>query len=285
MRILPETRGTVLWFLLSALCSSILCHGRVVEVVGHAESYSLKTSHVFSGLGVSIECKAETGHFTTRGTGKLDGNGKFTVSMNNDRNIVRDDGTLTEDCYAQLHSAAATPCPAVDGLESSKIVFLSKAGDKHVLGLRQNLKFSPETCVSKFFWHFPKFNWPPPIKGFHHLFPLPCPPKATPPPVKKPCPPKKVLPPPVPVYKPPPVKKPCPPKKEVPPPVPVYKPPPVVTPPPVIPKKPCPPIKPPVVLPPPITIPKKPCPPFPKLPPFHPKFGKWPPLPPFPSHP
>jgi len=157
---------------------------------------------------VTIDCKVNKGHFVTKGSGNIDDKGKFGLNIPHD--IVSDNGALKEECYAQLHSAAGTPCPAHDGLESTKIVFLSKSGDKHILGLKQNLKFSPEICVSKFFWPMPKL---PPFKGFDHPFPLP-PPLELPPFLKKPCPPKYSppveVPPPVPVYEPPP-------KKEIPP--------------------------------------------------------------------
>ncbi|VVB08546.1 unnamed protein product [Arabis nemorensis] len=314
MRILPGSRGVALCLLLvSVLCSAALSLGREVEVVGYAESSKIMNPQTFSGLRVTIECKTADakGHFVTRGNGEIDEKGKFSLNIPHD--IVGDDGTLKEACYAQLHSASGNPCPAHDGLEASKIMFLSKSGDKHVFGLKQNLKFSPEVCISKLFWHMPKFPLPPPLKK-------PCPPKIKLPPVvipKKPYPPKIVHKPSVPIYKPPVVipKKPCPPKSVHKPSVPIYKPPKKVLPPiykppvVVIPKKPCPPkvsvpiYKPPVVvipkkpcpplpkLPPVVVIPKKPCPPlppfpkFPKFPPTyipHPKFGKWPP---FPSHP
>ncbi|XP_019450929.1 PREDICTED: proline-rich protein 4-like isoform X2 [Lupinus angustifolius] len=161
---------------------------------------------------------------------------------------------------------------------------------------------------------FPPF--PPTFFPKHPLLPPPVPvyEKPLPPPVPvhvKPIPPPapiyhKPLPPPVPTYH-----KPLPPpvpvyEKPLPPPVPIYKKP---LPPPIpIFKKPYPPkfIHP--LLPPkfkhpliphvPIYKPPffKPLPPFPKLPPFkklpfpksffhHPKFGKWPPLPPFSPHP
>ncbi|XP_050265382.1 proline-rich protein 4-like [Quercus robur] len=70
-------------------------------------------------LRVTIDCKPENGHLKTREVGKLDEEGKFKVSIH--RKIVKD-GKLNEECYAQLHSASAAPCPAHNGLESSKVV-------------------------------------------------------------------------------------------------------------------------------------------------------------------
>ena len=62
-----------------------------------------------AGLRVTIDCKLENGHLKTRGVGKLDEEGKFKVSIY--QKIVKD-GKLNEECYAQLHSASAAPCPA-----------------------------------------------------------------------------------------------------------------------------------------------------------------------------
>ncbi|XP_050245461.1 proline-rich protein 4-like [Quercus robur] len=83
------------------------------------EQSNIKTKHAFTGLRVTIDCKLENGHLKTRGVGKLDEEGKFKMSIH--RKIVKD-GKLNEECYAQLHSASAAPCPAHNGLESSKVV-------------------------------------------------------------------------------------------------------------------------------------------------------------------
>ncbi|XP_039006592.1 uncharacterized protein LOC120134180 isoform X13 [Hibiscus syriacus] len=210
--------------------------GKTVEVVGIGEcadcaENNFETSQAFSGLRVNIDCKPEDGkYFKTRGSGEVDKHGNFKVSLPDD--MVKD-GELKEECYAQLHSVSAAPCPAHDGVESTKIVLKSSSDEKHNLGLKGRLRFSPVTCASASFWpHFkfpplpkwhhpplPKWNHPPlptfplpPLNGFPHHHPI------FPPIYKKP------LPPPVPVYKPPPVPVY---EKPLPPPVPVYKPPPV----------------------------------------------------------
>ncbi|KAM5549975.1 hypothetical protein ABKV19_001087 [Rosa sericea] len=194
--------------------ASSLCHAddhKTVEVVGFGEctdcaEKSIKTSHAFSGLGVTIDCKAESGHFERRGASELNEEGKFSVSI--PKEIVKDGGDgLKEECYAQLHNAKATPCAAHDGLESTKVVFKSKNSDgKQTFGIvGTKLKFSPSTCTSAFFWpHFkhplPKWTKPHPLFG-HPIFPFP--PKKFPPfPPKITIPPfyKKPLPPPVPIY-------------------------------------------------------------------------------------
>ncbi|GAV91148.1 Pollen_Ole_e_I domain-containing protein [Cephalotus follicularis] len=291
-------------FSLFLLFAASFCHGDTdtVEVVGIGEcadcsQSNIKTSQAFSGLRVAIDCKPENGEFKTRGVGELDEEGKFKVSLPHD--MINNDGKIKEECYAQLHSASATPCPVYNGLESSKIVYKSKTNEKHTLGLIGNLKFSPTTCTSILLDKKP-FILPPPFPIFKTPFPkIPIFKKPFPPPFpkipifKKPLPPpfpifEKPFPPPVPIYEkplPPPVpikKKPIK-KKPLPPPKPVFKkplPPPV----PKI-KKPLPPPKPVFKkpLPPPVPIFKKPLPPpvpvFKKpLPPPFPIFKK--PLPP-----
>ncbi|KAJ4716730.1 proline-rich protein 4-like [Melia azedarach] len=289
MRILPVPRGALLCFLVYYVFAVSFCNvnGKTVEVVGTGEcadcgQSNFKPSQAFSGLRVAIDCKVENGEFKTRGIGELDEEGKFKVSLPQE---IVEDGKLKEECYAQLHSASATPCPAHDGLESSKIVLKTKSQEKHTFGLVGKLKFSPVTCASAFFWpHFkypslptfpplpkfphPKFNLPP-SKSFGHPFPFP-------PKYKKPCPPPipKVLPPPVPKAPPPPVPKVLPPPEQ---PKPLPPKPPVI-------KKPCPPVKKPLppipkVLPPPVPI-YKPKPPVPKvLPPPVPIYKPKPPVP------
>ncbi|KAJ0009754.1 hypothetical protein Pint_34378 [Pistacia integerrima] len=288
MRILSASREALLCFLVSLLFSASFCHGSsadkttttsLFEVVGSGEcadcsDTNFKTSQAVSGLRVTIDCKPENGVFKTRGSGELDAEGKFTVSLPQE---IVEDGKLKEECYAQLHSASAAPCPAHDGLESSKIVLKTKTNGKHTFGLAGKLKFSPVTCTSAFLW--PHYKYPPKPP----LFKKPFPPKVLPPPVPyKPLPPPvpvvKPLPPPLPVKKfppkpkvlppkPPVFKKPFPPKPKIfPPKPPLFKPPPIpkVLPPPVPIYKPKP--KPPIFvkpLPPPVPIYKpKPKPPI-----------------------
>ncbi|XVE48908.1 hypothetical protein DITRI_Ditri01bG0039500 [Diplodiscus trichospermus] len=295
MQILPLRGSALVCFLASLLFVASFGDAdgeKTVEVVGVGEcadcaENNFETSQAFSGLRVTIDCKPENGEFKTRGSGVLDKEGNFRVSLPED--LVKD-GKLKEECYAQLHSASAAACPAHGGLESSKIVFKSTSDGKHKFGLKGKLKFSPVTCASAFLWPhhkyppFPKWNHPlpkfPPLKSFHHPLPKlpPHPPLKSfhhhypifPPIYKKPLPPpipvykpppvpvyKKPLPPPVPIYKPPPVPVYT---KPLPPPVPIYKPPPV----PVY-KKPLPPpvpiYKPPVYKPPPVPVYTKPLPP------------------------
>ncbi|ESW08174.1 hypothetical protein PHAVU_009G024900 [Phaseolus vulgaris] len=236
---------------------------RTVQVVGQGECAdcshnNIKTGRAFSGLRVSVNCKSPHGHFRTRGVGVLDEYGNFKVSLPQD---MVEDGELKDDCYAQLHSASAEPCPSHG---NSKIVTKSVSEDTHTLGPASGkLTFSSAMCTSAFFWHFfkhPKFPFPP--KEDHPKDPLP-----PPVPVYKKSP--------TPTYKKPPtttpspgVKKPDPPKEKTPSPTPISKPSPT---------------KPPFFkLFPPFPFKKKPCPPLmPRMDPpnyfQHPWFGNWPP--------
>ncbi|XP_039065855.1 proline-rich protein 4-like [Hibiscus syriacus] len=314
MQILPVPGGAlVCFFLYLFIVGFSNAGGKTLEVVGVGEcadcaENNLETSQAFSGLRVNIDCKPENGkYFKTRGSGELDKHGNFKVSLPEE--MVKD-GELKEECYAQLHSVSAEPCPSHDGMESVKIVLKSSSDEKHNFGLKGKLRFSPVTCASATFWHhppLPKWNHPPlptfpipPLKWFHHHHPIfspiykkPLPPSvpvSKPPPVpvyEKPLPPpvpkyKKPHPPPVPIY-----------KKPHPPPVPAYKPPVNKSPPVPIYKKPHPPPVPvynkplpppvPVYKKPPTPIYTKPHPPIPKIPPLHkkpcPPLPKLPPLP------
>ncbi|OIT25297.1 PREDICTED: proline-rich protein 4-like [Nicotiana attenuata] len=273
---------------------------KTIQVVGIGEcadckESNIKTTHAFSGLRVTIDCKVENGEIKTRGEGKLDKDGKLVVSL--PQEMVKD-GKLKEDCYAQLHSAYAAPCPAHNGIDRSKIVVIKSENDeKHTLKAAGNLKFSTALCTSAFLW--PHYKYPPlpklpPFPKIHSWkkkhYPkmyLPLPPIH-----KKPFPPiyKKPLPPPILIYKPKP--KPTPPVFK-PPTVPIYKPKPKPLPPPKPIYKPVKPLPPPVPIYKPIPpFYKKPRPPLfpkvhihPKIPPKYFHHPLFPPLPPSIPHP
>ncbi|CAH9144189.1 unnamed protein product, partial [Cuscuta epithymum] len=105
-----------------------VCYGddkTTAHVVGFGEcsdckDYNIQTSHAFSGLRVTVDCKVGNGEMKTRGVGEMDKDGKFHVSL--PKEMVMDSGELKEECYAQLHSASSTPCPAHNGIKASKIV-------------------------------------------------------------------------------------------------------------------------------------------------------------------
>ncbi|XP_071704665.1 uncharacterized protein [Rutidosis leptorrhynchoides] len=240
------------------ITKSCLCYGNmIVEVVGIGEcgdckESNIKSSHALSGLKVTVDCKLDNGKFKTRGVGELDGEGNFKISL--PKEILKD-GKLTQECYAQLHNAANSPCTLHDDV--NKIIFLSKSDEKHTFGPLQKLKFSSAVCTSAFFW--PAFNYPalPPLKQWPKPLPMftfppkypfvkPIPPPVYNPPVVKPPPPPIYTP--TPNYNPPPKPPVVEPTPTPTPPVPISKPKPAVYKPPHV-HKPKPKPKPPVVKP------------------------------------
>ncbi|PIA55479.1 hypothetical protein AQUCO_00700046v1, partial [Aquilegia coerulea] len=272
MRILSpaSSGGTLKVTLVLLLLSFCYCHEKSVEVIGVGEcsdcaQNNIENKHAVSGLPVAIDCKAADGTFKTRGVGELDEEGKFKVVLPSE--IVKDNGELEEECFAQLHSASSSPCATNNGLEALKIVFKSKDNEKITFHPAGKLVFSPNTCTSAHLW--PHFKYPPlpKLPPFPKMFNFPPHPPLVFPPFHKPPVYTKPPPTPVPSYSPPVyTKPPSPPvptynppvytKPPVSPPVPIYKPP-VYTKPPPVPK-----YKPPVY--------KKPCPPKSK-PPVHKK--------------
>ncbi|GER35865.1 prolinerich protein [Striga asiatica] len=242
----------ITFFLLLLFCAVSICNanGQTFEVVGAAECVDCKEnkfnpSQAFSGLRVTIDCKLESGKIKRVGEAvELDEQGQFRVSLPKDI-VVQNRQKLRDKCYAQLHSSAAIPCPAHDGLEAAKIAFESKTDKGSTFVPAKNLRFSSALCTSKFLWphyhkhpplskshfiwkkKFPKIKFPP-LKNFVPPFPPLYKPKPSIPIYKPPTVPiSKPKPPTVPIYKPkPPVYKPKPkPKpKPLPPTAPVYKP-------------------------------------------------------------
>ncbi|MFS7978460.1 hypothetical protein Hanom_Chr10g00915751 [Helianthus anomalus] len=257
-------RTFVLGFLLVLFFYGSFCYGsaNIVEVVGFGEcadckENNIKASQALSGLKVTIDCKVEYGEFQTRGVGKLDDEGQFKLNLPQE---ILKDGTLSEECYVQLHNAANAPCAFHNGLEASKITFMSKSNEKHTFGPTGLLKFSSAICTSATLWpSFPKSH--PWYKKFHNHFPHP-------PVVVKPEPKPKPKPEPKPKQEP----KPKPGPKEEPKPKPEWKPKPKPKP-----KQEAKPQPKPKPKPKPEPFHKKPCPPFslPKLPPLPTLLPKW----------
>ncbi|KZV53469.1 translocon-associated protein subunit alpha-like, partial [Dorcoceras hygrometricum] len=146
-----------------------------IEVVGTAEcadckTYNIKSTQAFSGLRVSVDCMLENGETKRMGDADLDKDGKFKISISHEPE---------HSCYAQLHSAAAVPCPAHDGVDASKIVLRSQTGGAKTFGVSTNLHFSAALCASKTFsssLHYPPLpplSPHPWLKGYHSWPPLP----------------------------------------------------------------------------------------------------------------
>ncbi|CAN6301574.1 unnamed protein product [Urochloa humidicola] len=93
----------------------------------------------FKGLQVAINCQSGAdGAYETKAVGPLDDAGVFRIPLAAD--LLRDDGNLDHDCYAQLHSAHNTPCvgqappriaPAQDGTApaATSATYLAAASD------------------------------------------------------------------------------------------------------------------------------------------------------------
>ncbi|MFS7979508.1 hypothetical protein Hanom_Chr10g00928101 [Helianthus anomalus] len=146
----------LLGFLLVLFFSGNFCYGtaNTVEVVGFGECVdckenNIKASQALSGLKVTIDCKLEDGKFQTRGVGKLDEKGQFKLNL--PQEILKDE-MLSEECYVQLHNAANAPCAFHNGLEASKITFVSKSNKKHTFGPIGELKFYSAICTSATRW-------------------------------------------------------------------------------------------------------------------------------------
>lgn len=202
---LRMSRKTIPGLLLILLIAASFCYAdqKTVEVVGIGECVdclqnNITNSHAVKGLKVTIDCKHGNGEMKTTGAGELDEEGRFRVEVPQE---LVENGKLKEECYARLHSASDILCPSSNGVESSKIAFVSESDGKHTFSPVAKLKFSPLTCTSAFLWPFPKKPFPKffPENPFFKK-PFPSIPK-----FKKPIPHvpifKKPLPPHVPVYK------------------------------------------------------------------------------------
>ncbi|KAL6905945.1 hypothetical protein ACP4OV_003546 [Aristida adscensionis] len=123
---------------------------------------NMKAEAAFKGLQVAIKCKNAAGAFETKAVGAVDKSGAFGVPL--DAGLLRDDGELKQDCFAQLHSAANQPCP---GQEPSWIVRPSgdHAGDKKkaaFVAVAGKTHYSSKECASAFLCD--------PFHKKHHLF-------------------------------------------------------------------------------------------------------------------
>jgi hypothetical protein len=105
---------------------------------------------------VAVKCKNADGIFETKALGEVDKSGAFSVPLAAD--LLRADGELKQDCFAQLHNAANQPCP---GQEPSWIVRPSSDGDddkkKTFVAVAGKMHYSSKECASAFLCdHFHK---------------------------------------------------------------------------------------------------------------------------------
>ncbi|VFQ65868.1 unnamed protein product [Cuscuta campestris] len=147
---------------LSYAAADVIDTSSAVQVVGFGEcadckDHNIDPSHAFSELRVRIDCKLQNGEMKTRSSeagAALDGDGKFRVWLPKEMVVVSGEGggRTKEECYAQLHHAAsASPCPAHQGIEASKIVVRTKPDGQRVLEpAAGKVKFSAAICTSAF---------------------------------------------------------------------------------------------------------------------------------------
>ncbi|RCV45645.1 hypothetical protein SETIT_9G471000v2 [Setaria italica] len=158
----------------------------------------INAEDAFKGLQVAIKCKSaadENYDYETKAVGPLDDVGVFRIPLAAE--LLRDDGNLDRDCYAQLHSAPDTPCvgqappriaPTQDGTAAAtSAIYLAAAADT---------VFSPVACAcgKKKKKHFMFGPPPPPPRPTPTPTPNPPtptygPPTPTPTPVPEPRPP------------------------------------------------------------------------------------------------
>ncbi|XP_037453230.1 proline-rich protein 4-like [Triticum dicoccoides] len=112
---------------------------------------NMKAEAAFAGLQVAVKCKNAHGEYETKAIGTVDKSGAFGVPLGAD--LLREDGELKQDCFAQLHSAPDHPCP---GQEPSMIVrqYADGAEKKSFVAVPGEVHYSSQECASAFLCHF-----------------------------------------------------------------------------------------------------------------------------------
>ncbi|KAE8798940.1 proline-rich protein 4-like [Hordeum vulgare] len=102
------------------------------------------------GLQVAIKCRSGAGEtYETQTVGRLDDNGAFSIPLQ--AGLLREDGRLDRDCFAQLHSAPGTPCdgPAPPRIAPAKPSTQGVADANTYLAVAEDTVFSPVACACK----------------------------------------------------------------------------------------------------------------------------------------
>lgn len=101
---------------------------------------------------MAVKCKNAKGEFETKATAKVDSAGAFSVPLAAE--LLRPDGELKQNCFAQLHSAPHQPCP---GQEPSRIVRPSSSSthednkkNTFVAVAGKKTHYSSKECASAF---------------------------------------------------------------------------------------------------------------------------------------
>nr|CAB3495003.1 unnamed protein product [Digitaria exilis] len=183
----PLPRG-LLAGICAVLAATVLVHAAEPEatsmVVGLAKCAdctrkNMKAEAAFDGLKVAVKCKNADGTFETKAVGKVDKSGAFSIPLTAD--LLREDGELKQDCFAQLHSATNQPCP---GQEPSWIARPSTDTDKKTtfVAVAGKMHYASKECASAFLCdHLHKKHITIPLPHFHkkpvpeHKSPTPVP--------------------------------------------------------------------------------------------------------------
>ncbi|KAL6867507.1 hypothetical protein ACP4OV_015531 [Aristida adscensionis] len=155
----------------------------------------------FQGLQVAIKCKSGADEtYETKALGHLDDTGVFSIPLAAE--LLRDDGGLDRDCFAQLHSAPNTPCvgqapPRIApagraGQDGNATTSAAGAAATTYLAAAADAVFSPVACACGKFKkkkHFMFGPPPPPPRPEAPKPPTPTYGPPTPTPVPEPKPP------------------------------------------------------------------------------------------------
>ncbi|XP_062209181.1 proline-rich protein 4-like [Phragmites australis] len=120
----------------------------------------------FKGLQVAIKCKSSADDtYETKALGPLDDTGVFSIPLAAE--LLRDDGALDRDCFAQLHTTPDTPCvgqapPRIVPVGPSQEGATTSSGTTYLAAAADTV-FSPVACkCGKFKKKHFMFGPPPP---------------------------------------------------------------------------------------------------------------------------
>ncbi|XP_006661631.1 proline-rich protein 2-like [Oryza brachyantha] len=141
---------------------------------------NMKAEAVFKGLRVAVKCKNSNGEYETKATGEVGKSGAFAVPLA--AGLLREDGELSQRCFAQLHSASSNrPCPGQEpswiATDAERNTLVAVAGKTTTTATER----PPAECASAFlcdpfhkkdfFFHFK--NPSPPAPAYTHPHPAP----------------------------------------------------------------------------------------------------------------
>ncbi|KAG8368168.1 hypothetical protein BUALT_Bualt15G0017000 [Buddleja alternifolia] len=144
-----------------------------------------------TGLNIFIHCTSKNRESNTKGNGAVDREGKFNVTLFTE---ITKNGSTIEGCFAKLQSTSAATCPLKTAQIASLKLFSSEENSKQSAhnSISRQIKFSPVTCQSAFYWPFIKH--PSNLKYLLALLPSPGPPTGYAPPSSQTLPPPPVPP-------------------------------------------------------------------------------------------